>query len=721
MRMPTRTIPDINSGSRHADPPGLHEPSTVILPDVTLRLLILLIAGSTSALASDPPASPNPVIRQDLPERSGQKGALRDWQSLPPRGKSRLGITLDGPPPARNQPPSLHFRYALTASAPVLDAVDPVDGVGLKLDLHRLDASHFDHLELQIRGDATEGFNPELEIQFRRPDPAAEGMEQTGSYTLRHIGADWQSFSIPLHALPGIQDWRDLSSLVIVLPEQSASVRKGGYFMAGLALTRTGQPGPGADDRLEARDKQRWEQAHGGDVAARPLLKARLTGWPTVALIQGASLPRDDRLFLQRLALDTWRGVDALTDRVHGLPLDRIEFQSGSLAAESTHIGDYTNITTIGLHLLAVTAAYELKLIDRAQALRRLTLTLDTLNRLETCQGFLYNYYNTTTLERTSHFISFVDSAWLTAGLIVLRQAFPELAARCSHLINRTDYRFFRDDGHPLMSHGYYTHLGVRSPYHYGMFYTEARLGSLIAIGKGEAPQEHWFRMARTLPAKFRWQSGTPVDRRMISAGGHTWIGGHYHWQHTDFVPSWGGSLFEALMPTLVLDELRHAPDSLGLNDRVHTQIHRRVALEQLNYPVWGMSPSSTPGSRAYAEYGIHELGVAGYPSGVVTPHAAALALYTEPEAATRNLRRLAEDFPLYGDFGFYDAVNPRTGEVSPHYLCLNQAMILIALANHLTNGAIQKHFAADPIISATLPLLKIERFTRSNRTKSGD
>jgi hypothetical protein len=169
--------------------------------------------------------------------------------------------------------------------------------------------------------------------------------------------------------------------------------------------------------------------------------------------------------------------------------------------------------------------------------------------------------------------------------------------------------------------------------------------------------------------------------------------------------------MFEALMPALVLDEARLAPNSLGRNGSVHTEIQRRYALEELGYPVWGMSPSSSPGSNGYGEYGVRFLGARGYPEGVVSPHAAALGLLTEPEAAARNLRALAERYPIYGDFGFYDAVTPGTGEVAYVHLCLNQAMILVAIADHLADHAIQKRFEADPIIQPVLDLISFENF----------
>ena len=83
----------------------------------------------------------------------------------------------------------------------------------------------------------------------------------------------------------------------------------------------------------------------------------------------------------------------------------------------------------------------------------------------------------------------------------------------------------------------------------------------------------------------------------------------------------------------------------------------------------------------------------------------------TEPATAVSNLRQLAQRYPLYGDFGFYDAVDPKTGQVAYNYLALNQSMILIALANHLRAGVIQSYFSADPMIQRVLPLLGAEQF----------
>ncbi len=672
---------------------------------MTKRLALLLASLPLWAGASDLPPAPEPVLRQSL--ISGSAGTVSEWHTLTPAFPDRVRVKPDGPAHGSDPGNSLHVTYDLT---PVENSQEPREP-GLQLDMKGFDASDFDHLVFWIKGEANLPVWQEIEIGFQRPDPEQRTRTQSATFPVGPIGPEWKRVRIPLNYLMGIRDWHELSALILRIHETENLPRKGGYFIDELALIKTGKPGPSTGDLVVAEQKKAWEEAMGGEHQVRPKLKARLAGWPATALIDPETLPASDGDFLRRLAIDTWRGIDALTDRAHGLPLDRVEFQPDSVAPENSHIGDYTNITNIGMHFLAVTSAFELKLISREQALERLATTLTTLEGLESYRGFFYNYYNTTTLERTSNFISYVDSSWLTAGLMVVRQTFQELAPRCSRLIDQGNYRFFYDELHHLMSHGYYVHMGQRSSYHYGVFYAEARLGSLIAIGKGEVPEDHWFRMSRTFPPEFDWQTGKPVDRGHRSAGGFDWIAGHYHWHDRDYVPSWGGSLFEALMPMLVLDEIQHAPKSLGHNGQVHTALHRLYALEDLGYPVWGMSPSSTPGSNAYSEYGVRLLGMAGYKPGVVTPHAAGLALLTEPQEATRNLRRLAADFAAYGDFGFYDAVNPVSKEVSHNYLCLNQAMILVALANHLADHAVQKHFAADPIVQRILPLLKIEKF----------
>jgi hypothetical protein len=462
---------------------------------------------------------------------------------------------------------------------------------------------------------------------------------------------------------------------------------------------------------MPAPRKAAWERSVGGPVAAKEQIRRRLSGWPERLLADRASLPAEDREFLWRVARDTWRGIAAFTDRENGLPIDHVRFGANSLELASTQIGDYVSPSSIGLYLVALSAALELELVTREEALARLGRVMRTLERLESHQGMLYNFYDTTSLERTSGFISFIDSAWLTAGLMVVRGTFPELAELATSMIDASDYGFFYDPEYRQMSHGYYVDAKARSPYHYATLYTEARLGSLIAIGKGDVSEDHWFRMLRTFPVACTWQSLPPQSRRRKQVRGYPVTGGWYEWKGLRYVPSWGGSMFEALMPTLVVDEKALAPRSLGRNAEVHVAVQRRYALEELGWPVWGMSPAASPGPEGYREYGVPVLGARGYTDAAVTPHAVALALPVDPGAATANLRRLAASYDIYGEYGFFDSVDPRSGAIGAAYLVLDQAMLFLALANHLDAGIVQRRFSSDPIAARALSILADEDF----------
>ena len=94
-------------------------------------------------------------------------------------------------------------------------------------------------------------------------------------------------------------------------------------------------------------------------------------------------------------------------------------------------------------------------------------------------------------------------------------------------------------------------------------------------------------------------------------------------------------------MPILVVDKNKFALNSLSTNNEMHATIHRRYALEELNYPVWGMSSSSMVAKDANSEYGVKISGSKGYKTSVISPNASALALYTTPKEAISNLRTL--------------------------------------------------------------------------------
>jgi len=244
---------------------------------------------------------------------------------------------------------------------------------------------------------------------------------------------------------------------------------------------------------------------------------------------------------------------------------------------------------------------------------------------------------------------------------------------------------------------------------------TEARATSFYAIGKGDVPRDHWWFLYRTLPEVWRWQKQKPQGS-YATAEGVEYFKGYYEKDGRKFVPSWGGSLFEVLMPTLVLKERELAPNGLGLNNTVLTDLQREYA-EKKGYPIWGISPCSLASGRTsvYREYGVPELGAKGYPDReVVTPHVSFLALDSLPEKAVENIRDML-DFELYGEYGFFDSFYLKKQVATPQYLSLDQGMILGSLANYLKKGVLQERFHADPIAQKAENLLRAESFFSEN------
>lgn len=593
---------------------------------------------------------------------------------------------------------------------------------GFWTKLMDLNASSYDHLEFEVKGDPAKGFNDFVEVQIKKYQDA-ERVDKIEGSALVPVTDEWETVSIPINQMTGLFDFsnpdvwknpalsrKNLDEFVIIFQDRRLKKKTGVIYFDNLRFVRTGKPGP-SPLSLPPRKVAKTPVRLAGIEYAKFLIK-RLNGFPDQVVVK-KSFPQEERAFLTEIARDTWRFFDQVVDREHALPLDTIQLGEKKAVDRGLWIGDYTNVTNIGLYLMAVVSAQDLGFISRAEAVARLKKTLDTLNVMEKhSSGFLYNYYDTTTLERTTYFVSLVDCGWLASGLYVVKGAFPEIFGdRIQKMLEEGNFTFFYDPVERQMFHGYYDHLQVYSDYHYGPLYSEPRAISYLAIARGEVPREHWFLgLVRTFPENYAWQTQVPIDRVERTTLGFTYVGGHFEWRGLKFVPSWGGSAFEALMPALVLDEKRIASKGLGLNNSRHVQGQARYALEELQYPVWGMSPSSVP-EGGYSEFGAAPFGSKGYPPGVVTPHASVLGLEYAPEKVVGNLRKLIERYDIYGEYGFYDSVNVKTGKVARKYLALDQAMILIAINNYLNDGAIRRRFHADPAIQAAEDILRAEDF----------
>jgi Putative glucoamylase len=320
-----------------------------------------------------------------------------------------------------------------------------------------------------------------------------------------------------------------------------------------------------------------------------------------------------------------------------------------------------------------------------------------------------------------------------------VRNTRPAHRERADQLLKPMDFGFFYaayDPADPVRNPGLLR--GVYWPDDksfgtlYGLVNTEPRIASYIGIARGQLPPEHYYRINRT------WRPGGVPRAQSQSPHGEsrTYLGidvfeGHYTYRGMRIVPSWGGSMFEALMVSLFVPEARWAPRSWGVNHPLYVRAQIEHGLDEARYGFWGFSPSCRPGG-GYRTYGVDAIGVdpQGYTSddgnvpagtgkgpgalagGVVTPHASFLALRFAPREAMANLRALADKFSIYGPYGFHDSVNVSSGKVSKCVLALDQGMIMAAIANALADDAMRTAFIDQKSERILRPLIAPEEFT---------
>ncbi len=482
-----------------------------------------------------------------------------------------------------------------------------------------------------------------------------------------------------------------------------------------------------------------------------------------------------DTRTLERYAADTWASLVAMTDPDTGLPSDNID---GALQTA----GAYTSPTNIGGYLWSTVTARDIGLIDRREARDRMRTTLDTLGRLERndASGMFYNWYDPATGAKLTTwpdsgdpvepFLSTVDNGWLAASLRIVREAEPSLARQADALYRSMDFGAFFDPagaaGLPAGTNrgGFWdappTGCSVAAPmyngsgetayytcHHYDTTVSESRIATYLGIANGQIPPTALYGTHRTMPpgCDWAWQEQLPTGTTRTYSGVDVWEG-VYSYDGMSFVPSWGGSMFEALMPDLLIPEAEWGENSWALNHPITVAVQERHG-EDAGYGYWGFSPASDPFG-GYAEYGVDLAGMRsdGYTSdrektdvdidrpgcsvgtnpdpqfgdGVVTPHASFLALPYDREGALENLSRIENDLGAYGPGGFYDAVAVHSGTIAERYLSLDQSMIMAAIGNELTGDSL-KDYVVDRDMERTLrPAMQAQVFG-SSWGESGD
>jgi len=280
----------------------------------------------------------------------------------------------------------------------------------------------------------------------------------------------------------------------------------------------------------------------------------------------------------------------------------------------------------------------------------------------------------------------------LTADEDEVRLVSQRLAAierRCRELFDAMDFTFLYDRRRSLLSVGYQVGSGTLDESSYDLLASEARLASYVAIIKGDVRTRHWFLLGRTV---------TPV------AGSAA-------------LQSWSGSMFEYLMPALVI----RTPATSLLTETRELIVRRQIEYaERLGVP-WGISESAYNArdyhlTYQYSPFGVPGLGVArGLANNVVVaPYATGLAAMVEPGEARRNYERLAR-LGARGRYGYYESIDFTASRVPRDeghaivrcFMAHHQGMTIVAIHNAVTDGGIRERFHAEPMVRSGEMLLE--------------
>lgn len=223
----------------------------------------------------------------------------------------------------------------------------------------------------------------------------------------------------------------------------------------------------------------------------------------------------------------------------------------------------------------------------------------------------------------------------------------------------------------------------------YDLLASEARLISYILVAQGQFGQEHWFALGRLLTSTSRLPA----------------------------LLSWSGSMFEYLMPLLVMPNY----ENTLLDSTYHAAVRRQIEYGRQRGVPWGISESGYNAIDQYRTYQYRAFGVPGMglkrglaEDLVIAPYASVLGLMVEPEAACRNLERLASD-QQFGSYGFYEAVDYTPSRIPPgadrvtvrQFMSHHEGMSLLSLAYVLLGQPMQRRFLADPMLKAGELLLQ--------------
>jgi cyclic beta-1,2-glucan synthetase len=270
-----------------------------------------------------------------------------------------------------------------------------------------------------------------------------------------------------------------------------------------------------------------------------------------------------------------------------------------------------------------------------------------------------------------------------------IRTFAEQLADRADRIAVGMDFQFLYNESRHLFSIGLNLQLGRLDNSHYDLLASESALTSFLCIARGDAHRRHWFQLGRPV---------TPVDGSLA-------------------LVSWGGTMFEYLMPRLYL---RTFPQTL-LDESRHSAVERQIEFGRSRGVPWGISESGfsitdADGNYQYQSFGVPGLGLKrGLEQDlVIAPYATMLAVMIRPHDAVANFAAIAKEGGE-GPYGLYEAIDytpdrvpeDRRNVVVRSYMAHHQGMGFIALANVLLGEPFPRRMHAEPMVRASDLLLQ--------------
>ncbi len=345
-----------------------------------------------------------------------------------------------------------------------------------------------------------------------------------------------------------------------------------------------------------------------------------------------------------------------------------------------------TSPTNIGMYMLSCLCACDFGIIDVKQLDKKLSDTLDTVEKLKKYEGNLYNWYDIRTLETLSDFVSSVDSGNFAVCLTALSAGLAEyglneLKNRVDKLNENCKLSALYDRKKQLFVTGVNVGRGM-TPSHYDIYMSEARSMYYYASARGEIPA---------------YASGMPA-RILLSRKGRIGMG------------SWSGTCFEYFMPTLLLPVYKNSLLWEGTEYALWQQTENGTYVDGTY--IFGISEScyyefDSEMNYQYKAHGIPTLSLrySPYADEVISPYSSFLMMSFAPQRVFENLERL-EVLGCLGDFGFYEAmdcsdIRTMGGETVRCYMSHHVGMSMCALANYRFDGIVRRRFMSDPLMRA--------------------